>query len=361
MILHPLTNSVEAGVAQTLLYFSIFCTVFWVPGFVDRPNQLVRVLAILLVCNGINSIVGVLQVYAPETFMPRELSFAFGRNTNALAAATYVGPDGRLIVRPPGLFDTPGAVCGPGTIAALLGLVFALQPFVWWKRLGALALSVAGIAAIFLSHVRANLVVTLIMMATYAALLTVIGERKRMTAFVGLCGALCAVGLTAATVLGGDSITERFSTLLDEDPRGVYYASRGQQIEYAFDHLAVEYPAGAGLGRWGMMRAYFGNPANLDSSELWAEVQPNAWIVDGGWFLLILYSLALAAAIWHGAALVRRLLHREDQLWAAAVVAVSVGTVALVFSFVPFATQVGLQFWFLEGVLHGTMGSRPQE
>jgi hypothetical protein len=35
-------------------------------------------------------------------------------------AVTYIGPNGEAIVRPPGLFDTPGAVCGAGTIAALL-------------------------------------------------------------------------------------------------------------------------------------------------------------------------------------------------------------------------------------------------
>ena len=38
---------------------------------------------------------------------------------------------------------------------------------------------------------------------------------------------------------------------------------------------------------------------------------------------------------------------------AAVVVAVNLGTAALSFSFTPFVTQVGLQFWFLAGALHG--------
>jgi hypothetical protein len=163
MIFHPLTSGLLAGLAQTALYAAIFCPVFWAPAFVDRPRQIVRILAILLVCNGINSVVGVLQVYDPDTWMPSQLSLSLSRT--ALQSATYMGPDGRPIMRPPGLFDTPGAVCGAGTMAALLGLVFALERFVWWKRAAALMFSLAGISAIYLSHVRANFVVTLGMMA----------------------------------------------------------------------------------------------------------------------------------------------------------------------------------------------------
>ena len=169
MILHPLTNSLTAGVGQTGLYLAIFCPLFWAPGFVDRPRQLVRILAILLVCNGVNSVVGVLQVYDPDRWMPRELSSLITSNPTAMQVATYIGRDGRRIIRPPGLFDTPGAVCGAGTIAALLGLIFALQPFAWWKRgLSPCCSSLAGVSAIYLSYVRANMVITVGMMAVYA-------------------------------------------------------------------------------------------------------------------------------------------------------------------------------------------------
>jgi hypothetical protein len=40
------------------------------------------------------------------------------------------------------------------------------------------------------------------------------------------------------------------------------------------------------------------------------------------------------------------------------VVAANFGTIALVFTFVPFGTAAGLQFWFLEGSLHGAMARR---
>ena len=302
MILHPLTNSMTAGVGQTGLYLAIFCPLFWAPGYVDRPRQLVRILAILLVCNGVNSVVGVLQVYDPDRWMPRELSSFITSNPTAMQVATYIGNDGRRIIRPPGLFDTPGAVCGAGTIAALLGLIFALQPFAWWKRGLALMLSLAGVSAIYLSYVRANMVITVGMMAVYAVLLLLRGDRRRFAEFSSLGVGLVIVGLAISTALGGRSIADRFGTLLGEDPTRLYYASRGQQIEQGFTTLVVEYPFGAGLARWGMMRNYFGDPSHLDSSALWAEVQPNAWILD--------------------------LRRTDDWYWTAAVSAANMGTLA---------------------------------
>jgi hypothetical protein len=358
MIAHPLTNSLSGGIAQTVLYVSVFCSLFWVPAFVDQPRLLVRLLAILLVCNGINATVGVLQVYDPNRWMPPELSFVFTQNRDALAAATYVGADGRMIVRPPGLFDTPGAACGPGTVAALLGLIFALQPFAWWNRLGALALSCAGLAAIYLSHVRANFVVTLGMMVVYIALLMLQRQPKRAGVFAAVSAAMLVLAFLGSSLLGGDAVAKRFATLLEDDPGAIYYASRGHQLSAGFTELATQYPIGGGLARWGMMRGYFGDPSNLDSTPLWAEVQPSAWIIDGGLVLAALYAAALLATIGYQWRLVRRLPHPGDRLWAAAVVAVNMGTIALVFSFVPFTTQVGLQFWFLEGALHGAMMQR---
>jgi len=361
MIAHPLTNSLLSGIAQTLLYFSILCPLFWAPAYVTTRRQLVRVLGILLVCNGINSMVGVAQVYNPDRFMPPELSSAYSGNPDALASVTFEGPDGRRLIRPPGLFDTPGAVCGAGTIAALLGLIFCFEPIATWKRAIALAFSLAGISAVYLSHVRASLVTALAMMAAYLALLALQNERKRLATFAGFATAIVVVGLSLSTVLGGQSIQERVSSLFEEEPTQVYYQARGQQLEYAFSNLIVNYPLGAGLARWGMMRGYFGNAANLDSSEVWAEVQPNAWILDGGVFLLLLYSLALVMSAFYEMTLIRTLAQREDQLWAAAVAAANVGTLALVFTFVPFGTNIGMQYWFLEGVLHGAMANRPRK
>jgi len=355
-ILHPLTNSLTSGLAQTLLYFAIFCPLFWARSYVTTRRQLVRVLLFLLICNGINSIVGVLQVYDPDRWMPRELAAVLTKS--ALGAATYIGPAGRRIVRPPGLFDTPGAVCSAGTLAALFGLILTLENIALWKRGVALGMAVAGVSVIYLSHVRISLVVAIAMMTVYVGMLIAQKQTKRVAGFATLAVALVGGGLLIATSLGGQSITDRFFTLVANDPRELYYQSRGKSVEYAFNNLLVNYPLGAGLARWGMMRFYFGDPGKFDSTELFAEVQPNAWILDGGVFLLVLYSIALGVTARYDVKLIKSLENRSDRLWASAVVAANFGTLALIFTFVPFGTAAGLQFWFLEGALHGALAHR---
>jgi hypothetical protein len=355
MIAHPDTYGVLAGVGQTALYFAVFCPIFWVPSFVANRHALIRVLAILLICNGINSVVGVLQVQDPDRWMPAEFSSSFQADSLRFATSVYVGPNGRLIVRPPGLYDTPGAVCGAGTIASILGLIFCLERIAAWKRAVALALALAGMSAIYLTHVRASFLVVLVMMATYLVMLTIQKQKLRVTGFLGLSAGLLAASLSVATILGGDSIQTRFMTLFQSDPRTVYAENRGSFVQSAFGDLLTEYPMGAGLARWGVLAGVVGIPP---SRQLWAEVQPAAWILDGGLFLLILYGGALLATLLWELKLVRNLTDPDDRLWAAAVVAANVGTLALIFTFVPFSTQIGLQFWFLEGLLHGAMVTR---
>jgi hypothetical protein len=309
------------------------------------------------VCNGLNALVGVLQVYDPDRWMPRELSFLYAGSSRLLEGASYIGPNGQRIIRPPGLFDTPGAVCSAGALAAMLGLIFALQPMAWWKRGASLAFSLAGISVIYLSHVRASFVVALAMMAVYAGMLVLHGDRRRAFTFASLGAGIVAAGLFGTVILGGESIRERFSTLIEEDPRELYYANRGQQLAGGFTTLVEDYPYGAGLGRWGLMREYFGDPSNLESTAIWAEIQPNAWMIDGGLLLVGLYSVALLVTAWWEWTLIASL-PQADRIWVATVAALNVGTMALIFSFVPFTTQVGLQFWFLEGALHGAMAHR---
>jgi hypothetical protein len=355
MIFHPGTGNLMAGAGQIALYVAVFAPVFWVPAFVTSRRQLSRVLAILLVCNGLNSAVGVLQVYDPQRWMPAEFSSTFALNRDILRISTYQGPDGRPIVRPPGLYDTPGAVCGAGAVAALLGLIFAAEPRPRRFRVVALALSTAGIAAVYLSHVRASAAVGLGMMLTYLALLLFQRQHLRATSFGGLAIVLVFVAFVAASTLGGQSVRDRFTTLFQNDPRDLYYSSRGAQLENAFSDLLAAYPFGAGLARWGVMTNYAGG---IGSRRLWAEIQPAAWILDGGLVLLVLYGTALLSTLrWH-VRLLARLREPNDRLSASAVVAANVGSLVLVATFVPFTTQLGLQFWFLEGLLCGAMADR---
>jgi hypothetical protein len=361
MLLHPLTSPL-AGFAQFSLYFAILSPVFWASAFVTSRQKLVRVLVVLLICNGINSAVGVLQVYDPDRWMPRQLSAVYleaGGDT-MLAASTFVGPDGRRMIRPPGLFDSAGAVAGAGMVATILGLVFCLEPIGWWRRALALGFAVAGMLALYLSQVRASFVMTLLMMGAYLAVLAIQNHKKRVIGFGALACGLVAAGLSVATILGGVSVSERFMTLVESDPRELYYRSRGIQVESAMNELVDEYPIGAGLGRWGMLSYYFGE-RGTQSRGIFAEVQPNAWMLDGGLPLVGLYSLVLIVTLVGNLRLIRSLASPDDRLVAGIVVAANVGTLGLVFTFIPFGTAVGMQFWFLEGMLRGAMADRPRQ
>ena len=358
MFFHPLTSSTFAGLAQFVLYLSVIAPIFWAGTFVRTPERLARLMGLLLICNGLNALVGVLQVYDPGRWMPPEMSRVMTESVYGLGTVTYRGPDGRMIVRPPGLFDTPGAVAGPGMYAALLGLVFATSAIAFWKRLAAIAASFAGIAAIYLSQVRVSLVVAILMLASYFSLLMVQERRSRALVFGGAAVAIVIATFSFALALGGESIAERTFTLFAQDPLTLYSGSRGGQLSYTFGELLQKYPLGAGLGRWGMIAVYFGNAGKPNAEPLWVEIQVAGWAIDGGIALLILYIGALAVTLMTDARVARTHSDARVRACASVVLAANLGTAALIFTFTPFVTQIGLQFWFLAGALHGLVGSR---
>jgi hypothetical protein len=263
-----------------------------------------------------------------------------------------------MIVRPPGLFDTPGAVAGPGMYAALLGLVFATSAIAFWKRLAAIGASFAGIAAIYLSQVRVSLVVAMLMLASYFSLLMMQERRARAMVFGGAAVAIVIGTFSFALVLGGESIAERTFTLFAQDPLTLYSGSRGGQLSYTFGELLQKYPLGAGLGRWGMIAVYFGNGGKPNAEPLWVEIQVAGWAIDGGIALLILYIGALTVTLMMDARVARAHPDARVRACASVVLAANLGTAALIFTFTPFVTQIGLQFWFLAGALHGLVASR---
>jgi hypothetical protein len=354
MMVHPGTTSQVAGLAQLVLYLSVMAPMFWAGSFVRSPDHLARLIALLLICNGLNSMVGVLQVYDPARWMPQELSRVMEGQAFGMATVTYQGPDGRMIVRPPGLFDSPGAVAGPGMFAALLGLVFAISALPAWQRILALGASFAGVAAIYLSQVRVSLVVSALMFVTYVLVLGMQRRRARASLFALVAGGLLVATFSFALILGGESVAERTMTLFADDPVALYQATRGNQLAYTFTDLLQRYPMGAGLGRWGMIAAYFGNAAAGEES-LFAEIQVAGWAIDGGFPLLVVAIGALAVTLAADATIARTHPDAKTRACAAVVVAANIGTAALIFTFTPFVTQIGVQFWFLVGALHGVV------
>ena len=358
MIAHPTTNSPVSGTAQIVLYFSVMSPLFWAPSLVRSPEHLRRLIVILLVTNGINATVGVLQVYDPDTWLPGELSRIVTSARNGLGAVSYIGADGQRIIRPPGLFDTPGAVAAPGTFAGLLGAVFAASPISKIYRLIAAGFALAGIMAIYLSQVRTSLVVLIAMLAVYLALLAMQRRVASATAFSAMLGVIIVGGLSFAVTLGGPEVMSRVTTLFEVDPFELYYASRGGQVAYAFTDM-LDAPFGEGLGRWGMTATYFFDESNLDAPPIWAEIQINGWLVDGGLIVLATYSLAIILTLFYEWRVTRSAPDDWVRASGAVVLAANLGTALLCFTFTPFLTAIGMQYWFLSGALHGVVeGSR---
>ena len=358
MVLHPNTNSFLAGVAQVGLYVSVMAPVFWAPYLVRNTQQVFRVLTIILICNGINAGVGVLQVVNPDRFLPAEYSSIVESIGGPVG---YVTDDGKQVVRPPGLSDSPGAVCGPATSAALLGFVALTLRIPWHFKVLAGAFAALGVAAIFLSHVRTNILILGGMAIAYIIVLFVQRETGRalLTAMVGF--GLSFGAFVMAVGIGGSAVVDRFVTLVSDDPATVYYASgRGYMLQRDTSRYLEDHPLGAGLGRWGMMRYYFGNQDNPRSPSLWAELQWPAWALDGGWVLLLLYQGVVLRQLWYEWSLIT---YRRDVVLrriAGVVFAVNLGTVALIFGYTPFTNQVGLMYWFMAGLLHGMMTQRQE-
>jgi hypothetical protein len=237
---------------------------------------------------------------------------------------------------------------------AVAGLAYLGLPVSLLRRLLGVVMGVAGIAVILLSHVRSALVVAAGCAVTFSIIMIVQRRVKTLMSlafFIAICG---VAGLFYAERYGGQSTIDRFETLLADDPVTVYgNSARLDMVRSALDTTLLEHPLGAGLGRWGMMRKYFGDESNFDSPEIWAEVQFMAWVLDGGVVLLSLYVTALAVAVHR---LIRSSFSYHSQKlrqWGAVVIMLSAGPIAFIFSYCPFYSQIGMQFWLLMGAFEG--------
>jgi hypothetical protein len=195
--------------------------------------------------------------------------------------------------------------------------------------------------------------VSVLMFAAYVLILMSQNRRARAIMFALVAGAIVVSTFSFALVLGGESIAERTMTLFQDDPVSLYSSSRGGQLSYTFGELLRTYPLGAGLGRWGMIAAYFGAGARPDGTPLWVEIQVAGWSVDGGFVLLGLSIAALLVTLLTESQTAREDPDARVRACAAVVLAANLGTAALIFTFTPFVTQIGLQFSFLAGALHG--------
>ena len=216
-----------------------------------------------------------------------------------------------------------------------------------------------GLFCIYLCQVRSLLVMALVSSAVFASILTLAGRYRRAGRLLVTVPAVVAGSFLWALAQGGESVSKRYETLLADDPTKVYYQNRGFFLEDTIDVLLPRYPLGAGLGRWGMMRGYFGDPNDPASEAIWVEIQWTGWLLDGGVPLILAYSAAIALACWTTARIA--LITRDAWLsgWAGLLLAYDVGVVAVTFNYPMFIGQGGMEFWLLNAaVLSASLRSR---
>lgn len=349
-IFYTSTNTPLAGIAQFLLYLAIAGPVFWVPRLTITPRLMERVVLVLWSFHTLSATVGVLQATFPGSFQPALSSVvqAMGDQADGLKVRLA---DGAEIWRPSGLTDVPGGAAAAGLYAVLFGMGYvAVAPGWGMRSAGAVGMTI-GLFCIYLAQVRVTLVVVAILAFVFLSLLAAVGRYGDMVRLFTVLIGVTIGSFAWAYAIGGESVSRRLETLVEDKPTAVYYSNRGYFLEETVNELAPEYPFGAGLGRWGMTRLYFGDESNPASPPIWVEIQWTAWVLDGGLPLALLYSLALIVAIGTS---VRVMQTARDPLlvgWAALVVAFDVAVFCTTFSYVPFIGQPGLEFWLLNAVL----------
>jgi hypothetical protein len=121
--------------------------------FEARP---VRECSVVFWASFLGSTFGILQVYFPDSFLPPEFSaLAQAINPEIIGSLTYIGADGRQIIRPPGLSDLPGGAAAAGMTTMVVGLAIAARRHGGWiVSIGCLAAAAIGMTALYLTQVR---------------------------------------------------------------------------------------------------------------------------------------------------------------------------------------------------------------
>lgn len=355
-LMHP-TSQVTAGVAHCLFQLTIAAPLFWGWKAIRDGSQLRRLLFLVFILNAASAGLGILQVYDPERFMPPQFS-ALGLQLNEyyVDALTYEGRDGRLITRPSGLSDLPGGAAVAGAITAVLGVGFSLLARSPATAAAYLASSGIGLGVIYMTQVRSLLLASI---GAIGVIVVLVARRGRMVAASGIAvaGLLLVLGsFQWATSVGGRSVANRFIELAEQGAVQTFQQNRGAFLSYTIDQLLDQYPFGAGLGRWGMMNVYFGDPSNLRSEPIWVEVQLTGWLLDGGVPMWVLYGGALLLSLLSTYRAVTRRSLPDDVRWLAILVlSLEALIVAMSFAGPVFNTQLGILFWTLASALYGAL------
>jgi hypothetical protein len=349
-LFHPSLNTPFAGLGQVGMTLAVWAPVFWVGRIRLTPESLRRVLLLLWGFNTLSAAVGVLQVYYPDRFAPDPV-FLRQVMGDAAEGLMITLDDGRQVYRPMGLSDTPGGAAAAGSVAILTGLgLLWMMP---GRALRLLTIPAAGVGmfCIYLCQVRSTLVVTAVSLLGIVLLHAARGYSGRAVLLAAATAVVVVGSFVWVAAVGERAVTERLETIAQDSPVGTYYSNRGLFLEITLSEHLPEFPLGAGLGRWGMVHTYFGDPKNPDSRPLYAEIQATAWVFDGGLPLLLLAYAAVAGAVLLAALLAARARRLEDADTAAVVAALGLGVLVTTFGYPVFVSQTGMMFWVLNAAL----------
>lgn len=344
-LLNPTNNSFVAAVAGIGLNFAILSPVFWCSKLKLNAENLRFLFVMLWAFNAISSGFGILEMYYPGTF-GRESKISTDLNGEFAEGLKVTLADGTSVYRPMGLTDSPGGAAGSGYTVILLATGLLLQKIGPAFRVILLISIVAGLFCIYLSQIRSLLVLTAICELVVFGTLVLRGQLFRVSGLIITLPFLFAAATAWAFLIGGEQVSKRVSSLGEASAGTVYYANRGTFLEDTIYRVLPEYPFGAGLGRWGMVYQYFGDKSSASLPSLWAEIQPTAWLYDGGAPLLLAYYAAIVACIL---LTLRVALYKSGVIadFATIVFALNIATLANTFSYSPFIGQSGLTFWLV--------------
>jgi len=338
--------------AHWLFQLSIMAPLFWVARLKITPQGLQRVVLILWGFYAASAATGVLQATYPGRFQPPVSIIYTERGKSQIDALSIQLSSGDWIVRPMGLTDLPAGAGVGGFYAVLLGVgVFLVRPF-FGARVAAVATMLAGAVAVYLCQTRALVIMLGVCLIALIVISGATGKMSRTLTIASMVFVVGAVGFIRAVALGGDAVTGRLASLVAKDAGSVYYTNRGMFMEYTLTELLPQHPIGIGLGRWGMMNHYFGDPTR----SLWVEVQWTGWLYDGGILMMMLYPLALCLTTYTAAMIAFRVRDSAVSTWATIIFSYDVGALALSFSYPNFAATVGIEFWLINALLLQTAG-----
>ena len=346
-VVNPAGDKIVARIASIALYTSILAPMLWVGRVALEQGVLRRVMLVMWGFYTASAVMGVLQVNYPGQF---DGATSNNFTEQQVGAWRYQLADGRTILRPKGLSDTPGGASIGGTYAIILGAGLLLTETSLVLRAGVVGGMIAGLFCIFLCAQRTNLVIVALASVTLIAVLVRRKSIRKATTLAAVIGGVATVGTAMAFAIGGTAVIDRFSTLVSGDVNAAFLDNRGIFFEELVQHDVYAFPIGAGLGRWGMVNSYFGG----GTDALWAEMQWQSLMFDGGIPLVIIYVGLIGTLVWTSW---RSAVTAPSDLlgcWAGVVVGYNVAAVAATFVFPVFSLQLGMEVVFLNACLYGT-------